>query len=213
MKVWCEFVFGKCHQFILDQIAARKYDLYLLCNIDLPWIKDELREYPDLEIRKKLYSIYRNEMQHQSTPWVEISGSDEERLEKAIAAVRQDSGVKQDLLILYLAFSCSNIDHRLYIRIWLQKIHLLHDPSGTCHYVIGCRLYFKSFGTGQAGRYHRSFLAAKSSGRFIEINICSSLNAKDTSAHFAYIQIHLKYPLFSPNQFNHESKIGFQSLS
>ena len=87
MKTWCEFVFGKCHQFILDQIAARKYDLYLLCNIDLPWIKDVLREYPDLEIRRKLYSIYRNEMQHQSTPWVEISGSDEERLEKAIAAV------------------------------------------------------------------------------------------------------------------------------
>src|SRR5436190_7965864 len=23
MKVWCEFVFGKCHQFILDQIGNR----------------------------------------------------------------------------------------------------------------------------------------------------------------------------------------------
>src|SRR5688500_989467 len=46
MKVWCEFVFGKCHKYILDQIVQRKYDLYLLCNIDLPWIKDELREYP-----------------------------------------------------------------------------------------------------------------------------------------------------------------------
>ena len=89
MKIWCEFVFGKCHQYILDQIAARKYDLYLLCNIDLPWIQDELREYPDLEIRKKLYSIYRNEMQHQSTPWVEISGSHEERLQKAIKQVNK----------------------------------------------------------------------------------------------------------------------------
>src|SRR5215470_14787450 len=47
MKVWCEFVFGKCHQLILDQIARRRYDLYLLCNTDLPWTKDELREYPD----------------------------------------------------------------------------------------------------------------------------------------------------------------------
>src|SRR6266487_4430692 len=54
MKVWCEFVFGKCHQFILDQIAERKYDLYLLCNIDLPWIKDKLREYPDEAPRKEL---------------------------------------------------------------------------------------------------------------------------------------------------------------
>ena len=54
MKVWCEFVFGKCHRFILDRITKRKYDLYLLCNIDLPWVKDELREYPDLETREKL---------------------------------------------------------------------------------------------------------------------------------------------------------------
>ncbi|MDP3666152.1 MAG: ATP-binding protein [Sediminibacterium sp.] len=49
MKVWCEYVFEKCHQFILDQIVSRKYDLYLLCNTDLPWVKDELREYPDEE--------------------------------------------------------------------------------------------------------------------------------------------------------------------
>ena len=39
MKVWCEFVFGKCHAFILDQIVERKYDLYLLCNTDLPWVQ------------------------------------------------------------------------------------------------------------------------------------------------------------------------------
>lgn len=36
MKVWCEFVFGKCHRYVLDQIVKRKYDLYLLCNTDLP---------------------------------------------------------------------------------------------------------------------------------------------------------------------------------
>ena len=27
MKVWCEFVFGKCHRFILEQIVKRKHDL------------------------------------------------------------------------------------------------------------------------------------------------------------------------------------------
>ena len=35
MKVWCEFVFGKCHSWILDQIVARRYDGYLLCRTDL----------------------------------------------------------------------------------------------------------------------------------------------------------------------------------
>lgn len=89
MKVWCEYVFNKCHQFILNEIAQRKYDLYLFCNIDLPWIKDELREYPDEAPRKELYHIYKDILINQKTPWVEISGSYEERLSKAIAAVEK----------------------------------------------------------------------------------------------------------------------------
>lgn len=87
MKVWCEFVFGKCHPFILEQIVERKYDLYLLCNTDLPWSKDELREYPDLETRDKLYKIYLDMMINQHVPWFEISGTDQERTQKAIWAI------------------------------------------------------------------------------------------------------------------------------
>ncbi|MEO5564328.1 MAG: ATP-binding protein [Chitinophagaceae bacterium] len=89
MKVWCEFVFGNCHRYILDQIVERKYDLYLLCNIDLPWVKDELREYPDLETRRKLYAIYKDILINQSVPWVEISGNYEERFQSAVKAVDQ----------------------------------------------------------------------------------------------------------------------------
>lgn len=87
MKVWCEFVFNKCHNWILNRIAERPYDLYLLCNADLPWVKDELREYPDLASREKLYHYYRDAMINQQVPWVDISGNHEERLAKAIAAV------------------------------------------------------------------------------------------------------------------------------
>jgi NadR type nicotinamide-nucleotide adenylyltransferase len=87
MKVWCEFVFGKCHSFILDQIAERHYDLYLLCNTDLPWIKDELREYPDLPSRQKLFHIYKDLLVNQSVPWVEISGVHAERVHRAADAV------------------------------------------------------------------------------------------------------------------------------
>jgi NadR type nicotinamide-nucleotide adenylyltransferase len=87
MKVWCEFVFEKCHPFILHEIIERKYDLYLLCNVDIPWVKDELREYPDLETRKKLYRNYKDIIINQQTPWVDISGGNDERLQKAITAV------------------------------------------------------------------------------------------------------------------------------
>ena len=87
MKVWCEFVFGKCHRWVLDQIIERKYDLYLLCNTDLPWVKDELREYPDLKTRDILYQIYKDIMINQSTPWVDIRGDYEERSQTAIKAI------------------------------------------------------------------------------------------------------------------------------
>ena len=87
MKVWCEFVFGKCHNWILNQIVERKYDLYLLANIDAPWVKDELREYPDLATRERLYHHYKDIMVNQNVPWVDIRGDYEERVRKAITAV------------------------------------------------------------------------------------------------------------------------------
>ena len=87
LKVWCEFVFGNCHQWIINQIVERRYDLYLLCSTDLPWKKDALREYPDLKTREKLYVTYKDIMINQSTPWADINGSIEERLQKAIRAV------------------------------------------------------------------------------------------------------------------------------
>jgi len=89
MKVWCEFVFNQCHLWILNSIASRKYDLYLLCNTDMPWVKDELREYPDLATRNKLYHYYKDLLINQQVPWVEISGNYEERLQKAIVAVER----------------------------------------------------------------------------------------------------------------------------
>lgn len=89
MKVWCEFVFGKCHDWILEQIVHRKYDLYFLCDVDLEWVKDELREYPDLESRQQLFHIYKDCMINQDVPWVHIRGDYEERFRSAINAVDQ----------------------------------------------------------------------------------------------------------------------------
>ena len=89
MKVWSEFVFGQCDEWILNCIADRKYDLYLLCNTDLHWVKDELSEYPDVVTRQRLYTIYKDIMINQSTPWVDISGDYDERQQKAITAVEQ----------------------------------------------------------------------------------------------------------------------------
>jgi NadR type nicotinamide-nucleotide adenylyltransferase len=89
MKIWCEFVFEKTHHWILNRIVERKYDLYLLCNIDLPWVKDELREYPDLISREKLYHHYKDAVINQNVPWVDVSGGYEERFAKAVKAINE----------------------------------------------------------------------------------------------------------------------------
>jgi len=89
MKVWAEFVFNKCHPFIEEQLAKRKYDHYLLCEPDLEWEKDELREYPDLETREKLFFIYKNYLEQQSIPWTLIKGKNEDRIQSAIRTVNK----------------------------------------------------------------------------------------------------------------------------
>ena len=87
MKVWCEYVFQQCHHFILEQICERKYDLYLLCDVDLPWVQDDLREYPEDGPRQELFQIYKDLLINQNVPWVTISGTYEEREQTAIEAV------------------------------------------------------------------------------------------------------------------------------
>jgi NadR type nicotinamide-nucleotide adenylyltransferase len=87
MKVWAEYVFGTCPTFILDEINKQNYDLYLLCKPDIPWVKDELREYPDEKPRQELFQMYKDLLINQQTPWVEISGGFEARNQKAVAAI------------------------------------------------------------------------------------------------------------------------------
>lgn len=87
IKVWSEFVFGACDQKILDYIATRRYDLYLLTYVDVPWEEDPLREHPHK--REELYSLYLNEMRNQQVPFVEIKGEREQRRKTAVDAIEK----------------------------------------------------------------------------------------------------------------------------
>lgn len=87
IKVWSTFKYGYCAEEILNMMARREYDLYLLTYIDIPWVSDPLREHPDQ--RQELYSIYLHEMQQQSVPFVEVKGSREQR--RMIASTAVDS--------------------------------------------------------------------------------------------------------------------------
>jgi NadR type nicotinamide-nucleotide adenylyltransferase len=87
IKVWSEHKYGTCDPRILEQIANRPYDLYLLTYIDIPWEEDPQREYPDPAMREYFYNIYKDLVAASGVPWVEIKGSSGERKSLAIDAV------------------------------------------------------------------------------------------------------------------------------
>lgn len=86
IKVWSHFKYGYCHPEILETIASRKYDLYLLSYIDVPWQYDPQREHP--HERETLFDIYHEEMLNQSVPFRIVKGSRKERRTIAADAVR-----------------------------------------------------------------------------------------------------------------------------
>jgi nicotinamide riboside kinase len=90
MKVWCEYVFNNCHHYILEQINQRSYDLYLLCDIDLPWAADEMREYPDAGPRLELFTLYKELLINQNTPWGIVSGVGAKRISNAIQLIEKN---------------------------------------------------------------------------------------------------------------------------
>lgn len=87
IKIWSELVFNKCDASILNALAENNKSLYLLCEPDIPWVADSLREYPDQAIRNRHYHHYKDAMLNQHISWVNINGDFDTRFNKAVAAV------------------------------------------------------------------------------------------------------------------------------
>ncbi len=87
VKIWSKVKYGRCDPAILDLIRKRKYDLYLLTYIDIPWTSDPLREHP--EMREELFGMYLEEMNNQSAPFVIVKGLGEQRIQSALEAVEK----------------------------------------------------------------------------------------------------------------------------
>lgn len=84
IRVWSEHKYGRCHSWILEQVAARSYDAYILTDIDLPWQQDPLREHPQPAMRHYFFQLYRELVIDSGWPWVCVRGSENERLTSAL---------------------------------------------------------------------------------------------------------------------------------
>lgn len=85
VKIWSEFKYGDCDPDILRLIQNRKYDLYLLTYIDVPWEDDPQREHPDK--REQLWNLFVKEIENTQVRYVVVRGSREERRQTSIDAI------------------------------------------------------------------------------------------------------------------------------
>lgn len=84
-RLWSEHFFGSCEDWICRAAAERRYDLYLLTDVDVAWVADPHRDAPQL--REPFLNRLRRELQSRERPFVMISGTPDERRRRAIAAI------------------------------------------------------------------------------------------------------------------------------
>lgn len=81
-KIFSETHYNFCDP-LLDKAAKKhKYDLFFLTDVDIPWVKDDLRDKPSDRIRT--FETFRNALVENNKPYVVISGNSKERFEKAV---------------------------------------------------------------------------------------------------------------------------------
>ena len=87
-KVWFDFVYKKRPEWLDSYIKNSSIDLFLVCDIDLPWVFDPVRENGG-ENRQILQNIYIDHLKNYGFNFKIVSGEGEERIKNAIHFVDQ----------------------------------------------------------------------------------------------------------------------------
>lgn len=84
-KVWIEEKYGIENEFVEAVLKDQISDHYLLCDIDLPWEFDGLREHPNPEDRIRLFNRYEELLKQFNFSYSILKGGKEQRLKDAIS--------------------------------------------------------------------------------------------------------------------------------
>jgi nicotinamide riboside kinase len=85
-KVWFDFRFGHHPEWLHQAIVSSSIDLFLLCDIDLPWQFDPVRENGG-ENRKKLHQIYIEELENYGFKYQVVQGLGANRVQNALKSI------------------------------------------------------------------------------------------------------------------------------
>ena len=78
---YCRAYFERCPEWIEAAAIDRKASLYLLCDIDVPWIADGLRDRPDR--REEMHALFESVLREAKANYVIVRGLPDLRLAEA----------------------------------------------------------------------------------------------------------------------------------
>ncbi len=84
--VYSRHYYGDCPPWIIDEARARRADLYLLMDTDVPWVADAARDRGG-DAREELFDSFRAALDEFGARWTVISGDWEERFRAAAAEI------------------------------------------------------------------------------------------------------------------------------
>ena len=85
--IWADVAFGRVPGEITRGLAAERHHIHLLCEPDLPWQPDPLREFPEHEKRRALYDRHACELEARGNRTIIIHGQGHARFDAATQAV------------------------------------------------------------------------------------------------------------------------------
>lgn len=83
--VYCDHYFGRCPDWIAEMARARRPDLYLLMDIDVPWVPDPVRDRGHM--REEMHALFANAVEASGAPYAIIRGDWPERFSAAVDAI------------------------------------------------------------------------------------------------------------------------------
>lgn len=86
-KVWINEKYHQKIDWIEEEIKQSSDKIFFLCDIDIPWQPDPLREHPNLEDRQRIFNQYIEIMHQNKFNYHIISGDLNTRLKKCIEIV------------------------------------------------------------------------------------------------------------------------------
>ncbi len=83
--VWADMLFGRRDAWFDAWDATA--DLYLLFDIDLPWVEDGTRLFGTIAARRRFFDLAKAELKRRGVRWALVGGVGEARFEAAVAAI------------------------------------------------------------------------------------------------------------------------------